>query len=824
MNDERPFGIGGPVIPDGNGDGGDEPERAEAMAAPPASVLVPRIRGRDVVEPEVVGYPLIGFPWEPWTLTSYLTLTPAQATAWADWLSHAEARRLAVIATVLAQAGAPVGAARERPDELLTLGAWVQQWFGLVAEPFLARGVRGDPGWRPGFFQDQPEVRLGSAWAPHGPWLAGYSRSADTLLHSLAVDLAFLITDCARAARPGLRWRAACDEQFRDYFVTPDPEPPPFELLRQVREFLVQSLARPRGSRGRELRHWRSRALFGCYQRAAEGAAQRPEYEAFPGSNEYREGARYQLARPERGDPPPPADLVAAVAAFRQAGWFETSKLTATDLAAAALATWRAFEGEDIPPVAVEMNWRLLVLDNGRTWSEDVDADVRPQDNLHEQTLFAIGQVGGKGFGKFSDAEEDWASTPGDVGLSFRWRRRQHRLQLPAPGRYLSPALITGLNDLLPPDQQRLWFCDHGPPIAVVTRATAAERDALRQLTGIRLDPDPPAWWTRLAPLPPPPGPRPARRTAATRPGRPRTPRGNGTAGSSSSRSGLGPGRAATPAPAGAPAARQSAQDVFRQMMRDLVTPALRELGFRGSWSRALWYQDGDYAGTVWTQKSVHSSKDWVNFTVHLSAAHVLTNAVYWTSSLLGLIPGNEDSWWTVSAGVPADTVAARVLGAFRSYGWPAILAALDEPGFPPDPAVRWARTFPPAPSSADRQHTRADHRPPAWVLQPASRDSDSLFAELADEDYITRYTAVELISDTAIDDPRAVPALLDRLERDPSQPVRLMAARGIRPLARHAAVRQALQQAAASDEDVEIRWEARYAIRLTKPAGPEPA
>jgi len=259
-------------------------------------------------------------------------------------------------------------------------------------------------------------------------------------------------------------------------------------------------------------------------------------------------------------------------------------------------------------------------------------------------------------------------------------------------------------------------------------------------------------------------------------------------------------------------------------MMRDLVTPALRELGFRGSWSRALWYQDGDYAGTVWTQKSVHSSKDRVNFTVHLSAAHVPTNAVYWTSNLLGLIPGNEETWWTVSAGGPADTVAARVLGAFRSYGWPAILAALDEPGFPPDPAVRWARTFPPAPSSADRQHTQADHRPPAWVLHPAGRDSDSLFAELADEDHLTRFTAVELISDTAIDDPRAVPALLDRLERDPSQPVRLMAARGIRPLARHAAVRQALQQAAVSDEDVEIRWEARYAIRLTKLAGPEPA
>ena len=90
------------------------------------------------------------------------------------------------------------------------------------------------------------------------------------------------------------------------------------------------------------------------------------------------------------------------------------------------------------------------------------------------------------------------------------------------------------------------------------------------------------------------------------------------------------------------------------------------------------------------------------------------------------------------------------------------------------------------------------------------------LFAEFGDGDEITRYTAVELIGETAIEDPRAVPALLERLEHDPSQPVRLMAARGLRPLARLAAVRQALQQAAAMDEDVEIRWAARYALRLT--------
>ncbi len=89
--------------------------------------------------------------------------------------------------------------------------------------------------------------------------------------------------------------------------------------------------------------------------------------------------------------------------------------------------------------------------------------------------------------------------------------------------------------------------------------------------------------------------------------------------------------------------------------------------------------------------------------------------------------------------------------------------------------------SFPLAPGAAVSQDTQADFRPPAGDLDPAGRDSDELFAELADEDHITRYTAAQLIGETALDDPRAVPALLDRLERDPSQPVRLMAARGLR-------------------------------------------
>lgn len=79
------------------------------MKPPPEAVRVPRVSGQGVVTPDAVGYPLIGFPWEPWTLTAWMELTPAQAAVYADWLNEAEAGRLAVILAVFEETGAPVG-------------------------------------------------------------------------------------------------------------------------------------------------------------------------------------------------------------------------------------------------------------------------------------------------------------------------------------------------------------------------------------------------------------------------------------------------------------------------------------------------------------------------------------------------------------------------------------------------------------------------------------------------------------------------------------------------------------------------------------------
>ena len=415
-----------------------------------------------------------------------------------------------MIRPVLAEAGAPVGQLPEEPEALLALGVWAQQWFSSML-----RSCAGDGSGVSGFVQEKPQLRLGGAWAADRPDAPGYSPSADALLHSVALDLAFLVIEAARVQRPELAWQVVHDEERERFAVTVEQSSPPFPVLRLIRDFLVQSGARPRGLRGRELRDWRSGTLYRCYERAATGKAQISESQAFPGAAEHREGSSYLLRRPKREDPPASAELVAMVAAFRQAGWFEAAKVSSTgqfttrssatkltdaDLARAAQASWQAFEHEAMPADPVQAARRLLVLDGGRTWSEDVEADARPGDNLHEQTLFAIARIVGKDLGNLRDATEDWQTSPGDVQLSFWLGRGHHQILLPSPEGYLSPALFTGLNELLPEGRPRLWYADHGPPVAVVTRATAAEKDALQNLTGIELSPDPPGWWSKLAP------------------------------------------------------------------------------------------------------------------------------------------------------------------------------------------------------------------------------------------------------------------------------------------------------------------------------------
>jgi hypothetical protein len=243
-------------------------------------------------------------------------------------------------------------------------------------------------------------------------------------------------------------------------------------------------------------------------------------------------------------------------------------------------------------------------------------------------------------------------------------------------------------------------------------------------------------------------------------------------------------------------------------MMRDIIAPALREMGFKGSAARALEYHDGDYGVLFSTQKSVHNNRNHVSFAVHLTAWHDPSEAVYWSRQLRGLVPGLPEYFWVISDTKPADPVGEEVLAAFHRYGWPAMQAALDNPGFPADPDAHWSRTFPLPPCDGGHAQQRR-------VPQSTGTEHDALFADLGDADPRARLTAAYLIGDNALNDPRAIPALLYSLQHDPSPDVRRMAGTGLRYLASRDDVRHALQLAAAEDEDLQVRWEARYAIKL---------
>src|SRR5260370_724698 len=171
---------------------------------------------------------------------------------------------------------------------------------------------------------------------------------------------------------------------------------PRLDLMWQVRDFLAQSTAQPRGTGGRALRDWRSQALWRCYQQAVTGVVPPAADEEFPDVR-FRMEPRYPLGLPARSEPGAPPELVDAVAAFRRAGWFERPRLEPPRLARAARAGWRTFQREDIPPARDAMAWRLLLLDTHPTWSEDADAGIEPGDGIYGLTLFALERIARKG-------------------------------------------------------------------------------------------------------------------------------------------------------------------------------------------------------------------------------------------------------------------------------------------------------------------------------------------------------------------------------------------------------------------------------------------
>jgi len=199
--------------------------------------------------------------------------------------------------------------------------------------------------------------------------------------------------------------------------------------------------------------------------------------------------------------------------------------------------------------------------------------------------------------------------------------------------------------------------------------------------------------------------------------------------------------------PVGARGGISPARQLYLQMMSEIVAPRLAQFGFvtRG---REFHYRSGDYLATVHPRPLRRNPPGEYGFEVELYVSFVPEGPPnFWYDKLRPAErrPGYLADW-TVEVGRPTGPLPEDLLATFRGYGWPAIQTLLDDPGYPPDPSRRWARSFAPIRGRA------------GWA------------------------------------------AVRRRLEQAVSAV----------PL-----VREALQSAAAEDEDLNVRWAARFALRL---------
>lgn len=141
----------------------------------------------------------------------------------------------------------------------------------------------------------------------------------------------------------------------------------------------------------------------------------------------------------------------------------------------------------------------------------------------------------------------------------------------------------------------------------------------------------------------------------------------------------------------------KSAQDEFRGFLRDLVSPAMRSAGLRGSAGRYHLPSLSCFA-LVGFQKSEWSTGSAVTFTVNLKvvsrevwklarenqswlpqtpASSTRYPVAEWSPRIGSLMPGGEDHWWWLRPGQQLEPLAAEVTGALTDYGLPALQRAL---------------------------------------------------------------------------------------------------------------------------------------------------
>ena len=467
----------------------------------PATVDLPRMGPAGSAGPVTIPYPLPVLPFPPYRLTGIVEplTTEEEAETYRGWLTESERARVPVALRFFAAAGAPVDGLPGDDRGLPPLQRWLEAWFPPVWERWRGthwgHGLGGDP--------------CGGG----GPGYRGYSLLAATVEWGLAHDVAFIVVAAARRERPRLKWtmlwldqsppRGGRARSRRGRF---EPNAGrlglnPIELAHVViwRSLLTVE-HRARMDRGYPLESLASLyrdLLTGPTKRLTKQAARAPEVDELgpaPDPSWFASGY-HPLREPALDASPPSPHLVAVVAAFRAAGWFAwADERSDPELAAALMATWAAVGGEPLAVGDGELDWQLVVLDGRRTLWVDIEVGTVQEEIGYSALVRTLADLTG-GALRVSRVSEDWDRVPDSVVLTATTSAGRRTLRLPEAGDMIHPGVVLAVNRWLRPTGVQFYFLDTGGQMAIVTRATEAERRALEAARPLRLDAKPPPWW-----------------------------------------------------------------------------------------------------------------------------------------------------------------------------------------------------------------------------------------------------------------------------------------------------------------------------------------
>jgi hypothetical protein len=136
-----------------------------------------------------------------------------------------------------------------------------------------------------------------------------------------------------------------------------------------------------------------------------------------------------------------------------------------------------------------------------------------------------------------------------------------------------------------------------------------------------------------------------------------------------------------------------TAQDAYKRMIREHLSPRLRALGFKGSGGAYEWPSESHWI-VLGVQASQFSSADGVKFTLNCQVVrrdvweearqkdsylgskpkpNTVAGSFVWWARIGSLMPGGEDKWWWLRPSDDVEALPEEVGSAVQEYVVPAI-------------------------------------------------------------------------------------------------------------------------------------------------------